>query len=172
MRNTFKTSILFLLFGAVLLASCSGDEVKLQNGDKHISGEMDEVISNYIIQKNSSSYADTEKQFEVHKVYGTNETDEGIIVYLWSYYGGFNKSTGTEVQAGHSLPAVIQLSKKDDDYIVTEYTEPEDGSLYQSSLQKMFPKKYLKLAQQDSRNIEDLQKEMDKKVKQWLEEKE
>ena len=172
MRNTFKSSILLLLFGAFLLAGCSGNEVTLQDGDKNISEEMDEVISNYIIQKYLSSYYDTEKQFEVHKVYGTNESDGVISVFMWSYYGGFNKSTGIENQAGHSLPAVIRLRKKEENYSVIEYTEPQDGSLYQSSRKKMFPKKYLKLAQQDSGNIGDLQKEMDKKVKQWLEKKE
>ncbi|UYZ20220.1 hypothetical protein [Mesobacillus jeotgali] len=169
MRIKFKSSILFLLFGALLLAGCSGNEANLQDGDEHITEEMDEVISNYIIQKYSTSYYDTEKQFEVHKVYGTNESDGVISIYMWSYYGGFNKSTGITNQAGHSLPAVIRLSKKEENYSVIEYTEPQDGSFYQSSLEKMFPKKYLKLAQQDSGNIEDLQKEMDKKVKQWLE---
>ena len=173
MRNKTKSSILFLLLGALLLLTgCSGNEANLQDGDKHITEEMDEVISDYIIQKYSSSYLDTEKQFEVHKVYGTNETDGVISVYMWSYYGGFNRSTGIENQAGHSLPAVIQLNKKEGNYSVIEYTEPQDGSLYQSSLEKLFPEKYLKLAQQDSGNIEDLQKEMDKKVKQWLEKQE
>ena len=46
--------------------------------------------------------ANTEKQFEVHKVYGTSESNEVLNVYLWSYYGGFNKSTGLENQAGLS----------------------------------------------------------------------
>ncbi|MDF2557851.1 MAG: hypothetical protein K0R71_1679 [Bacillales bacterium] len=174
MRNTSKSSflLLLLLFGALFLAGCTGNEVNLQDGDKQISEEMNVIISDYIIQKYSSSYLVTEKQFEVHKVYGTNESDGVISVYMWSYYGGFNKSTGIVNQAGHSLPAVIRLSKKGENYSVIEYTEPQDGSLYQSSLKKMFPKKYLNLAQQDSGNIEDLQKEMDRKVKQWLEKKE
>ena len=38
-----------------------------------------------------------------------------------------------------------------------------------SSLEKMFPTKYVKYAQQDAGNIDDLQKEMDDKVKKWLE---
>ncbi|WP_121662198.1 hypothetical protein [Metabacillus litoralis] len=64
---------------------------------------------------------------------------------MWSFYAGFNKSTGIEEQSGHSLPAVIQLSKKEENYSVIEYIEPQDGSLYQSSLEKMFPKKILKI---------------------------
>ena len=140
LSNIFKANILFLLFGVLFLAGCIGNEVNLKDGNKHITEEIDVVISDYIIQKYSSSNLDTEKQFEVHKVYGTNESDGVISVYMWSYYGGFNKSTGIENQAGHSLPAVVQLSKKEENYSVIEYTEPQDGSLYQSSLKKCFPK--------------------------------
>ncbi len=154
------------------MAGCSGKEVNLQDGDTHINEEMDQVISDYIMQKYSSSYYETEKQFEVHEVFGTSESDGVINVYMWSYYGGFNKSTGLENQAGHSLPIVIRLSKKEENYSVIEYIEPQDGNLYQSSLTEMFPKKYLKLVQQRSGNIEDLQKEMDKKVRKWVEKKE
>ncbi|WP_226671123.1 hypothetical protein [Metabacillus litoralis] len=172
MINVIKSSILFFVFGVVILAGCNGNDVTLNDGDKLITEEMDEVISDYIIQKYSDSYGDTEEQFEVHKVYGTSESDEVLSVYMWSYYGGFNKSTGVRLQSGHSLPVVIMLSKKEETYAVTDYIEPEDGSFYQSSLKKMFPEKYVKFAQQDSGNIKDLEKEMDKKVKRWLDKQE
>ncbi|MEK4031421.1 hypothetical protein MKZ02_23580 [Pseudobacillus sp. FSL P4-0506] len=146
------------------------NETTLRNGDKHITKEMDETISNYIIRKYSSYHLEIEKQFEVHKVYGTSGSNGILSIYMWSYYGGFNKSTGIENQAGHSLPAVIRLKKDAKRYSVVEYIEPQDGSLYQSSLKKMFPKEYLKLIYQDAGNVEDLQKEMEKKVKQWLKE--
>ena len=151
------------------MVGCNDNEVNLIDGDKHIDAVMDEVISNYIIQEYSSIYSNTEKQFEVHKIYGTSESNGFIDVYMWSYYGGFNKSTGIENHSGHSLPAVVRLSKKGEEYSVVKYTEPKDGSLYQSSLKKMFPEKYLKLVQKDTGNIQGLQKEMNEKVKQWLE---
>lgn len=171
MKNIIKI-IYFLFLGAIFLTGCSGDEANLNNEEKHITEEMDEVISNYIVQKYSNLSSDTEKQFEVHKVYGTSELGGIITVYIWSYYGGFNQATGLENQAGHSLPAVVQLSQKGENYSVIDYKEPQDGSLYQSSLKRMFPEKYLKLLQQDSGNMGDLQKEMDKKVNQWLEQRE
>ena len=167
--NIIKASSFLLLFGIVFLVGCNGNEVNLIDGDQHITEEMDEVISDYIIQRYSPIYTDTEKQFEVHKVYGTSESNGVIDVYMWSYYGGFNKSTGMENHAGHSLAAVIRLSKNGETYSVIKYTEPQDGDLYQSSFKKMFPEKYLKLVQQDSGNIGALQKEMDEKVKRWLE---
>lgn len=164
--------LLLLLFTSVFLVSCSGSDGSVTDGEQHLTEEMNELISDYIVQKYSNIYSPTDKQFEVHKVYGTSESNHVISVYMWSYYGGFNKSTGLESQSGHSLPAVIRLSKKGENYSVIEYTEPEDGSLYLSSLKKMFPKRYLPYAQRDSGNIQDLQKKMDRKVQKWLEEEE
>lgn len=168
MLNKVKISICLLLFTSIFLVGCKDNDVHLVDGDMHITEEMHEVISEYIIQKYTSIHNSLDKQFEVHKIYGTREREGIIDVYMWSYYGGFNKSTGLENQAGHSLPAVIRLSKEGEKYSVIEYIEPEDGNKYQSSLKKMFPEKYLKLVHQDSGNIEELQKEMGEKVKQWL----
>lgn len=173
MTNKMRLCTLFFLLAAVMLIAACSDYIdsgtKYNDGDQLISEEMNEEISNYIIQKYSTIYYDSQKRFEVHKIYGTEESDDSITVYMYSYFGGFNKSTGLENQSGHSLPAVIRLQKKSDGgYSVTHYTEPKDGSLYQSSLKKMFPKKYLEIVQHDTGNINDLHQEMDIKVKQWL----
>ena len=101
-------------------------------------------------------------------MYGTSESEGVITVYMWSFFGGFNRSAGLELQTGHSLPAVIKLSKKGGGYEVTYYKEPLDGSSYSSSIKKLFPEKYIKQIHQDTRNIADLQQAMDQKVKQWL----
>ncbi|MGG1633134.1 hypothetical protein [Paenibacillus sp. NRS-1760] len=152
------------------VVSSVSEEMQSSNQEKQLSDDMNEVISNYIIQKYDSVSSQTEKQFEVHEVYGTSESSGIITVYMYSYFGGFNKFSGLEIQAGHSLPAVIRLKKKAEGYVVTEYTEPKDGSLYQSSLKKMFPKKYLDILHNKSGILENLQKEMDNKVQQWLDE--
>ncbi|WP_066299095.1 hypothetical protein [Bacillus sp. FJAT-29937] len=167
--SNIKSSILLLLFGVIFLTGCNGNEVNLKDGDTYLTEEMDEVISDYIIQKYSSINSNIEKHFEVHRIYGTSESNGVLSVYMWSYYGGFNKSTGLESRAGHSLPAVIQLREKDNKYSVVKYIEPQDGNLYQSSLKKMFPEKYLRIIHEDSGSREDLQSKMDEKVKQWLE---
>ena len=166
--NKLKLNVLFLFCGVVILAGCNVKDVNPKEEEKHITEKMDEAISEYIIQNKTTSFAHTEKQFEVHKIYGTSESNGILSIYMWSYMGGFNKSTGTEVQAGQSVPAVIRLSEKNGKYTVIEYEEPLDGSMWLPSLEEMFPKKYLKLAQKDSENIEDLQKEMDRKVTDWL----
>ncbi|MFC7785445.1 hypothetical protein ACFQWC_13185 [Rossellomorea sp. GCM10028870] len=164
-----KVRVLLLLITAVLFAGGYGKVLSLIDGEKQITQQIDDAISQYIIQNYSTSYYGTEKQFEVHKIYGTSEKDGILSVYMWSYYGGFNKATGLEAQSGHSLPAVIRLSIKDGTYSVIEYIEPKDGSMYQSSLEKTFPAKYVKTAQRDSGNIGELQKEMERKVEKWIE---
>lgn len=164
-----KVRVFLLLMAAVIFTGCNGKELNLIDGDKQVTQQIDDTISQYIIQNYATSYYGTEKQFEVHKVYGTSETDGVLSVYMWSYYGGFNKASGIEPQSGHSLPAVIRLSQRDESYSVIEYIEPKDGSMYQSSLEKMFPEKYVKSALLDSGNIGGLQKEMEKKVKKWIE---
>jgi len=161
-------NITALMVLILLLLSCNGKDIQYHDGDKLITQEIDDVISNHIIQHYKPSAYPTEKQFEVHKVYGTREKNDELTVYFWSYFGGYNKSTGTENQTGHSLPAAIQLKKEADYYEVIKYTEPQDGSLYQASLKKMFPEKYLNLVHSDSGNIKDLQIEMELKVEKWL----
>ena len=169
MRNGLKIAGVLLIMAAILLTGCKKEKETVSDGDKQITEEMDTVISDYIIDKySSSSYMETEKQFEVHKVYGTSESEGVTTVYMWSFFGGFNRSGGLKEQTGHSLPAVIKLSKKEGGYEVTDYKEPFDGSEYSTSLKKLFPEKYIKRIHQDTGNIGDLQQEMDKKVKQWL----
>jgi hypothetical protein len=161
---------LLMILLSVFLISCSSDASPLTNGDAHVTEEMHETISNYLVTKNASMYAPTDKQFEVHRVYGTSEVEGIIHVYLWSYYNGFNMSTGHEEQSGHSLPALIHLKKNDTGYEVVKYQEPEDGSEWVTSLEKMFPKRYVQKAKRDAGNVGDLKKEMNERVRQWLDE--
>ena len=43
--NILKLSILFLLFGAVFLVVCIGNEVNFEDGDNHVPEGMNEVIA-------------------------------------------------------------------------------------------------------------------------------
>lgn len=141
-------------------------------GSKHVTKEMDEAISDYIIQYYKEVYGSTtEKQFEVHNIYGTEEKDGVVTVYFHSLYEEFNLDTKTEAQAGHSLPALVRLEKDGSTYSVIEYKEPKDGSENAPSIKKMFPDAYEKRAINSANDIEALQTQMDKKVEQWLAER-
>ncbi|MGM0846430.1 MAG: hypothetical protein ACQEUT_15755 [Bacillota bacterium] len=169
-KTVWLLTMVFVLIGTAFSVLWNRGQARLIDGDSQLTNEMHEVISDYIVNHYSTVYYPTEKQFEVHKVYGTSETNGVLTVYLWSYYNGFNKTTATESQAGHSLPAVIKLKKVGDEYKVVKYSEPQDGSSYSPSLKKLFPKRYLAFVYMDSGNIGGLQAEMDEKVKQWLNE--
>ncbi|MDM5337430.1 hypothetical protein QUF84_09405 [Fictibacillus enclensis] len=118
--------------------------------------------------KYENIFAPSEKQFEVHRIYGTSEEDGILTVYFHSFLGGFNKETGDKEQSGHSLPALIKMKKEPIGYKVVDYKEPEDGNLYKSSLEKMFPERYVKREDQQASEINDLQIQMNKKVHKWL----
>ena len=110
----------------------------------------------------------SKKLNKVHKIYGTSEEDGVISVYMKSFFAGFNRATGLEEETGMVKPVVIRLSETEGTYSVVEYLETEDGGMWETSLNEMFPKKYYKKALKNSGHVRDLQKVMDRKVTQWL----
>lgn len=171
-KHGMKSLSLIFFIALSMLVGCNNQNIKLTDGDNHLTEEIHHTISEHIIEHYKHSYPDVEKLFEVHKIYGTSSKKDIMTIYFYSYFGGFNQSTGLENLAGHSLPAVMKVKKeKDGNFKVIDYMEPRDGNEYPSSLKKMMPEKYLKLAQNDSGNLQDLMNEMDKKVELWISDK-
>ena len=81
----------FILILSLFLVGCVPKTLEIKDGNAHITKEMDEVISAYIVEKYKDIYYPSDKQFEVHKIYGSSEYKGTINVYMWSYFGGFNK---------------------------------------------------------------------------------
>lgn len=158
-KTVITCSLLFLLMGCTSFNS--SNEVK-------VTSQMNELISDYIIQHYDDVYPETDKRFEVHKIYGAKENGEVTSVYLYSLFLGFNKKTKTEGQSGHSVPAVIKLRSKDGKYVVSHYKEPQDGADFKRSLYKIFPRNYARKALEDSKNSAGLQKKMNQKAEMWL----
>ena len=165
-----KIYLALLCLFTLTVVGCNNTVANVTNGDQHITEEMHNVITDFIVERFRDSYSPTEQQFEVHKIYGTSEENGDLKVYMWSYYSGFNRATGVQSQAGHSLPAAITLKYDGGRYTVVGYEEPLDGSYWLSSLEEMFPKKYVKKAIRDSRNAGGLHGKMTEKVTQWLNE--
>lgn len=151
--------LLFLLSGCASFNS--SNEVK-------VTSEMNELISDYIIQHYDGVYPETDKQFEVHKIYGAKETGGVTSVYLYSLYLGFNEKTKAEGQPGHSVPVVVKLRSEDGEYVVSHYKEPRDGADFKRSLYKIFPREYAGKALDDTKNSAGLQEEMKQKAEMWL----
>ncbi|WHY73817.1 hypothetical protein [Fictibacillus enclensis] len=161
-------SFVFIWLLTFVITGCTSDPNHLVDGKEKVTKEADQLISQYIIQKYKNIFAPSEKQFEVHRIYGTSEEDGILTVYFHSCLGGFNKETGDQEQSGHSLPVLIKIKKERSGYKVVDYKEPRDGGYYKSSLQKMFPKRYVQKEDQQAGEINDLQIQMNKKVHKWL----
>ncbi len=131
---------------------------------------MDDTISNYIIDHYKNVYPKSDKQIEVHLVYGTEEKNGMTKVFIRSFYQGFNIATGAQGLSGHSLPALITMKKDGNEYKVVEYKEAKDGSDYASSIKRMFPKRFAEMALSNSGNLDEVEHEMNEKVEEWLEE--
>ncbi len=72
---------------------------------------MDEVISDYIIK--NTKYKPTEMQFEAHRIYGTEEKDNKIKLYLYSFLAGFSFIDNFfKLEAGGEHAVLIELTKK------------------------------------------------------------
>ena len=146
------------------------NETNLIDGDANVNmtEEMHQFISDYIILQSQNQYEQTDAQFEVHKVYGTLQEGDKITVYLWSFYNRFNRETGNEEVSGASQPISITLEKNGDEYKVIDFIQPEDGSQFVESIQKMFPNRYVEEVFQQPINIDELKEEMQQKVNAWL----
>ncbi|MGE7879175.1 hypothetical protein [Peribacillus muralis] len=133
-----------------------------------ITKEMDQIVSDTIIEQNKDDFSVTDKKFEEHKIYGADEKDGVITIYLYALYEGYNKSTGTEVKAGHSYPARIKLAKDENGYVLKEYKKPEEGGEFVESLEDLFPRKYAKQVYKDQGHAAYLGEDIQKEVKNWL----
>ncbi|KZE68927.1 hypothetical protein AWM68_01265 [Fictibacillus phosphorivorans] len=152
----------------LIIGLLTGCNAMNQSSAVEVTSEMHEMISTYIIQSYEDVYPKTDKQFEVHKVYGTKKIGDITTVYLYSLYSGFNKETKTEGQSGHLVPAVIKLKNEDGKYVVSSYKEPSDGDDFKNTLYKIFPRKYAAQALEDTGNLAVLHEELERKAEAWL----
>ena len=166
MKYLFNRCLIMSVFItiSILLIGCSNST----SSKVTITKEMDQIVSDTIMEQNKDALSPTEKQFEAHKIYGADEKDGLISIYLYALYEGYNKSTGTEVQSGHSYPARIRLAKDENEYVVKEYKETEEGEEFIDSLEDMFPSKYSKQVLKDTGDAADLGEQLQKKVENWL----
>lgn len=128
--------------------------VDASDGAKPLTNDQ-AVIS--ALSSTKDSYMDGECFGEGHIILGTEKEDTATKIYaltMVGYYGfqndNFIKLAGTGV-----IPAVITL--QNNNTVTLEY--PKDGSLYESSIKEMFPKKYhqriLHEKEQDKTTLEE-----------------
>ena len=151
-----------------------GIEQSLISGNKKIEindADLNDIISNYLTIRKSSANSN-EKTFEAHKVYGTEQKDDELYVYMYSFTGTFwrnnttKKSLPTQLSR-FSSPALLIIKKKNSEYIVSNYIEPIQGESAESFIKKEFPNKYIATAIYDSKNTKDMEKQITYKANAW-----
>ncbi|MGE7879757.1 hypothetical protein [Peribacillus muralis] len=158
-KNKILTMLLAICVG---LIGCSNSEVTVKE-------DMDQFIKTTIMEEDKDSVSSSDKQFEAHKIYGTDKKDGITSIYLHTVYEGYDKVTGNKIKAGYSYPVLIKLAKKNNTYVVKEYRIPEDGAEYTKSIEEMFPEKYAKMAiNQKEDTVHELTNEIQKEVDNWL----
>jgi len=169
-----KKNILVVVFILLFFVSCndSNNTTAITTATKineTLKTDLDVIISNYIVEKNTNKYASTIKQFEVHKIYGQEKVGTIIKIYMYSLFEGYNLTSDKPVSdSGCSFPILITVKTKDNIFKVIDCKEPKDGSLYASSIKEMFPKEYAEKAINDTGHVEDLQKQMNEKAQKWF----
>lgn len=151
------------------------DDIKAYDKDKNMVYSyyhlnMDDVISDYIVDFNKTRYLESDKAFEAHKLLGTEEKNGLVYAYIYSLYKGYSfvDEKFKEVSGGF-LPALVVLKNESSGYTVIQYKEPIDGSLFAPSIRKMFPDKYADQVLSGSVDASsELQEQISVKARKWL----
>lgn len=133
--------IILVLFGLTFRVKDEKDDLISKTEQK----KYGETIFNYMKTETYFNAETLKASPEVKKIklilafYGQNIEKDSVTVYLNQTISGLNES-GQDVY-GSNFPVVYILEKQKDEYNVTHYEEPRDGSFYQEDIKRMFPKK-------------------------------
>lgn len=179
MKRYFKSFIL-IVFSLILVLNVACTSLKAdtkntastsdtKNAEIAATPEMNEVISNYISDYYSKILTNVPKVFEAHKIYGIEEKDGLLNVYIYTTFEGYAFANGRfGFSCGGSNPALIVLKRDKDKFTVVKYEESKNGTEYGPSIKKMFPRKYAKEALSDSGRDLGLSKQIKLKATEWL----
>ena len=115
--------------------------IVLSNLDK----ELDEAVSKAIISENEKGVSSGEFTTESHVVYGTEEKDGTIKVYLFENHTGFGFKDGffTDVSGGRT-PSVLTFKASENGFELLSRETAGDGADYDDSIKRLFPSRLAK----------------------------
>jgi len=161
--------VLITCFVAISLFNYPSKDIKsINNLNKK---ELDQLISNYIINYNISRCSKSGKQFEAHNIYGM-EKDKGLIkIYIYSLFEEYSFVDGKlSLLSGEAHPALIVLKKENNYYKVIQYKEPEDIEGNLTSYKSILPSKYARKVLRDTWRTTELAGEIKRKATAWFKE--
>ncbi|WP_353094127.1 hypothetical protein [Tissierella praeacuta] len=124
--------------------------------------DMNDVISDYITIR-LSGFRPVYKKFEAHEIYGVEEKDDKLIVYLYFSLDGYSFSDGYfKSETGTNTGAIVELTEKEGEYEIISFEE----MLTNDEIIDRFPKEYAEKALYgDHKGLYD---EVRRKVNNWL----
>lgn len=146
------------------------DKTKENNIDKSIFfSNLEEAISNAVIDNNIGKYAEGEYQTESHVNLLIDENDELVTVYTITLYAEYtyNAQLLKNVSGGQYAVA-ITFSKDNGNYHLIEYWAPLSGNEYANSIRDRFPESIWDKALDKEQFIEYQLKETEKKALEYF----
>lgn len=129
------------------------------------SSNLDDAINNAIVANNKGKFYGGEFATASHILLSTETDDQNTIANVYMKYHEFQFENGIfEVCSGAVHPAKIIFTKDIySNYTMINYQNPDDGSLYKVSLQKMFSDEDLVKIDEIEAN-ETMKQELDDKI--------
>ncbi|NYB73221.1 hypothetical protein HZF24_03610 [Sedimentibacter hydroxybenzoicus DSM 7310] len=135
------------------------------NEESKLYSDLEDAISNAIIENNIGRYTEGEYQTESHVNLLIDENDDVVTVYTMALYTEytFKAKLLKNVSEGH-YPVAITFLKKDSYYSLIEYWRPLGGNEYANSIRGRFPESTWDKALDTQQFIESQLKETEKKA--------
>lgn len=135
------------------------------NEEPKLYYDLEDEISNAIIEYNIGRYTEGEYQTESHVNLLIDENDDVVTVYTMALYAEYTyKGQLPENISGGHYPVAITFSKDNGNYRLIEYWIPLGGSGYADSIRDRFPESIWDKALDTQQFIEYQQQEVDKKA--------
>jgi hypothetical protein len=135
----FVILLAFALVGFVILKNKNNlNQKPLTNESLSADALIEEYLNTHILEPGYGG-----KVFCVFHKYGSEEKDNQISYYLWTYCEEYYKK-GQEILmgAGVSMPVRLNAIKNGNQIQITDFKQPIDGEDYPKSIREMFPEKY------------------------------
>lgn len=106
----------------------------------NLGKELEDFLSQTIIEQHSGNYKEGEFKCESHTILGTKRQGNRTTVYMLVMYSEYNLTDGKIVdESGSHIPTVITVDKTESGYELVEFWLSDDGTRYAPSIREKFP---------------------------------
>lgn len=107
--------------------------------------KINRAVQNYLIKLDENHRHQNSKTFVSMRNYLIEEKENKVILYTWVLSETYYTEDNEIIQdSGYSIPHKITLKKENDEYIVINHQIPKDGSYYEPSMKKLFPRSVIR----------------------------